>query len=87
VLEASKEYQICRLRQHMASPDFDRLSTLLRELEKTCDKAKELREQLASYQRVGAFHHELGRVNKLIADRFSSTLFSTSTAADDVSDN
>ena len=81
------EYQICRLRQRMASPDFDRLNTLLRELEKTCEKAKELREQLASYQRAGAFHPELERVNKLIADRFSSTLFSTSSAVDDISDN
>ena len=71
----------------MASPDFDRLNALLRELEKTCEKAKELREQLASYERVGAFHPELDRVNKLIADRFSSTLFSTSSAVDDVSDN
>ena len=33
----------------MASPDFDRLYALLRELEKTCEKAKELREQLASH--------------------------------------
>jgi hypothetical protein len=81
------EYQICRLRQRMASPDFDRLSALLRELEKTCEKAKELREQLVSYERVGAFHPELDRVNKLIADRFSSTLFSTSSAVDDISDN
>jgi len=71
----------------MASPDSDRLNTLLRELEKTCEKAKELREQLASYQRAGAFHPELERVNKLIAERFSTTLFSTSSAADDVNDN
>jgi hypothetical protein len=40
----------------MSSPDFDRLATLLRDLEKTCDKARKLREQLAAYQRVGAFH-------------------------------
>jgi hypothetical protein len=71
----------------MASPDFDHLSALLRELDKTCEKAKELREQLASYQRVGAFHPELDRVNKLIAERFSSTLFSTSSAKDDITDN
>ncbi|HXD16227.1 MAG TPA: hypothetical protein VN654_04365 [Vicinamibacterales bacterium] len=71
----------------MSSPDVDRLTTLLRELEKTCEKAKELREQLAAYKQVGAFHPELDRVNKLIAERFSTTLFSTSSAADDVNDN
>jgi hypothetical protein len=71
----------------MAPPEVDRLTTLLRELEKTCEKAKELREQLAAYQRVGAFHPELDRVNKLIAKRFSSTLFSTSSVTDDVTDN
>ena len=71
----------------MSSPDFDRLTTLLRELEKTCDKAKELREQLAAFQQVGAFHPQLDRVNKLIAERFSATLFSTSSAVDDVNDN
>ena len=71
----------------MPSPDFDRLDTLLRELEETCEKAKELREQLAAYQRVGAFHSELERVNKLIADRFSTTLFSTSSAAENVNNN
>jgi len=71
----------------MSSPDFDRLASLLRELEETCDKAKELREQLAAYQQVGAFHSELDRVNKLIAERFSKTLFSTSSAADDVNNN
>jgi len=71
----------------MSSPDFDRLASLLRELEETCDKAKELREQLAAYQQVGAFHSELDRVNKLIAERFSKALFSTSSAADDVNNN
>jgi hypothetical protein len=71
----------------MSSPDFDRLATLLRELENTCEKAKELREQLAAYQQVGAFHPELDRVNKLIAERFSTTLFSTSSAVEDVNDN
>jgi len=73
--------------RRMSSPDFDRLASLLRELEETCDKAKELREQLAAYQQVGAFHSELDRVNKLIAERFSKTLFSTSSAADDVNNN
>jgi len=71
----------------MSSPDFDRLASLLRDLEETCDKAKELREQLAAYQQVGAFHSELDRVNKLIAERFSKALFSTSSAADDVNNN
>jgi hypothetical protein len=71
----------------MSSPDFDRLATLLRDLEKTCDKARELREQLAAYQRVGAFHPELDRVNRMIAERFSTTLFSTSSAAEDVNNN
>jgi len=71
----------------MSSPDFDRLASLLHELEETCDKAKELREQLAAYQQVGAFHSELDRVNKLIAERFAKTLFSTSSAADDVNNN
>jgi len=71
----------------MSSPDFDRLATLLRELEKACEKAKELREQLATYEQVGAFHPELDRVNKLIAERFSTTLFSTSSAVEDVNDN
>jgi hypothetical protein len=71
----------------MSSPDFDRLSLLLRELENTCEKAKELREHLAAYQRVGAFHPELDRVNKLIADRVSTTLFSTSSAVEDVNNN
>jgi len=71
----------------MSSPDFDRLATLLRDLEKTCDKARELREQLAAYQRVGAFRPELDRVNRMIAERFSTTLFSTSSAAEDVNNN
>ena len=71
----------------MSSPDFDRLATLARELEKTCEKAKELRKQLAAYERVGAFHPELDRVNKLIAERFSATLFSTSSAVEDVNNN
>jgi len=73
--------------RRMSSPDFDRLASLLHELEETCDKAKELREQLAAYQQVGAFHSELDRVNKLIAERFSKALFSTSSAADDVNNN
>jgi len=73
--------------RRMSSPDFHRLTTLLRELEKTCDRAKELREQLAAYHQVGAFDSELERVNKVIADRFSTTLFSTSSAADDVNNN
>ena len=71
----------------MSSPDFDRLATLLRDLEKTCDKARELREQFAAYQRVGAFRPELDRVNRMIAERFSTTLFSTSSAAEDVNNN
>ena len=71
----------------MSSPDYQRLATLLRELENTCDKAKELREQLAAYRQAGAFHPEFDRLNKLIADRVSSTLFSTSSAIDDVNDN
>ena len=71
----------------MSSPDYQRLATLLRELENTCDKARELREQLAAYRQSGAFHPELDRVNKLIAERFSSTLFSTSSAVEDVNDN
>jgi hypothetical protein len=71
----------------MSSPDFDRLRALLHELENTCNKAKELREQLAAYQRVGAFHPELDRVNKLIEERLSASLFSTSSAAKDISNN
>ena len=71
----------------MSSPDFQRLSLLLREWNKTCDKAQELRQQLAAYQRVGAFHPGLARVNKLIAERFSATLFSTSSAVEDVNNN
>ena len=71
----------------MASPDFDRLPSLLRELEETFDTAKELREQLAASQQAGAFHSELDRVNKLIADRFSTTFFSTSSAAEHVNNN
>lgn len=72
---------------HMSSPDYHRLATLLRELETTCDKARELREQLDAYRQAGAFRPELDRVNKLIAERFSSTLFSTSSAVEDVNDN
>ena len=71
----------------MSSPNFERLATLLFELENAYEKARELREPLAAYQRVGAFHPELDRVNKLIAERFSATLFSTSSAVEDVNNN
>jgi hypothetical protein len=59
----------------MPPPDFDRPTALLSELEKTCEKAKELREQLAAYQRVGACHPEFDCVNKLIAKWLFTTHF------------